>query len=95
MCNLITGDSTLHTLVRSKFFESTCTIPDMRRSKTLLKSTNVDQKSLETVFSIAIYRQTGDKWQSKTLFLTIFDLRSSVVLTFLIATYPVCVLNLC
>ena len=37
---------------------------------------NADQKSLETVFSIAICRQSGDKWQSKTLFLTIFDLRS-------------------
>ena len=30
----------------------------------------------------------GDKWQSKTLFLTIFDLRSSIVLTFSIAAYP-------
>ena len=33
---------------------------------------NFDKKSLETVFSIAIYRQLGDKWQSKTLFLAIF-----------------------
>ena len=39
------------------------------------QSAKVDQKSLETVFSIAICRQLGDKWQSKTLFLTIFDLR--------------------
>ena len=39
-----------------------------KRSK---QSTNADQKSLETVFSIAICRQSGDKWQSKTLFLTI------------------------
>ena len=31
----------------------------------------------------------GDKWQSKTLFPTIFDLRSSIVLTFSIAAYPV------
>ena len=30
------------------------------------------KKSLETVFSIAICRQSGDKWQSKTLFLTTF-----------------------
>ena len=37
--------------------------PDSRQSKTLIPSTNVDQKSLETEFSI------GDKWQSKTLFL--------------------------
>ena len=48
------------------------------------QSTNADQKSIETVFSIAICRQSGDKWQSKTLFLTIFDLRSSIVFTFLI-----------
>ena len=36
-------------------------------------SRNVDQKSIETVFSIAICRPTGNKWQSKTLFLSIFD----------------------
>ena len=28
-------------------------------------SRNVDRKSLETEFSIAIWRHTGDKWQSK------------------------------
>ena len=33
----------------------------------------------------------GNKWQLKTLFLTIFDLFSSIVLVFSIATYPVCV----
>ena len=44
-------------------------------------------KSLETVFSIAICRQSGDKWQWETLFLTIFDLRSSIVVKFLIAVY--------
>ena len=27
---------------------------------------NADQKSLETVFSMAICRQWGDKWQLKT-----------------------------
>ena len=43
------------------------------------QSMNIDQKSLETEFSIAIYRP-GDKLQSKTLILaTIFDLRSSIV----------------
>ena len=46
------------------------------------QSTNVDQKSIVTVISIAICRQSVDKWQSKTLFLMIFDLRSSIVLTF-------------
>ena len=30
----------------------------------------MDKKSLETVFSIAICRQLGDKWHLKTLFLT-------------------------
>ena len=49
------------------------------------QSTYVDQKSIETVFLIAICRQ----WQSKTLFLLIFDLRSTIVLAFSIAAYPV------
>ena len=53
------------------------------------QSTNVDQKSIETVFSIVICRQCGDKWQSNTLFLTIFDQRSSIVLALSIAAYPV------
>ena len=44
---------------------------------------------METVFTIAICRQCGDKWQSKNLFLMIFYLRSSIVLAFLIASYPV------
>ena len=35
-------------------------------------SRNVDQKSIETVFLIAICCPTGDKWQLKTLFLSIF-----------------------
>ena len=45
----------------------------------LILSTNVDlyQKSLETEFSIAICRQTGDKLELKTLFLMIFDPSSS------------------
>ena len=53
------------------------------------QSTNADQKSIETVFSIPICRQCDDKCQSKTLFLLIFDLRSSIVLAFSIAAYPV------
>ena len=44
------------------------------------QSTNADQKSIEKVFSTAICCQCGDKWQSKTLFLTIFDLRFSMYL---------------
>ena len=64
--------------------------PDRRQSKTF---STIDERgsknAIETVFSIAICRLSGDKWQSKTLFLTSFDLRSSIVLTFLITAYPV------
>ena len=56
-------------------------IPDRRQSKTLVLSKNVDQKSLKTEFLIAICRWTGDKWQSKTLFLVILDPRSSIVMS--------------
>ena len=45
----------------------------------LILSKNVDQKSLETEFLIAICRPTGEKRQSKTLFLAIFDPRSSII----------------
>ena len=41
-----------------------------KRSK---QSSNADQLSLETEFSIAICHPTGDKWQLKTLFLTILS----------------------
>ena len=47
--------------------------PGRRQLKTLILSTNVDKKLLETEFLIAICRQTGNKWQSKTLFLAVFD----------------------
>ena len=46
--------------------------PDRGQSKTLILSTKVDQKLLKTEFLIVICRLTGDKWQSKTLFLAIF-----------------------
>ena len=36
-------------------------------------------EKLETQFLIAICHLTVDKWQSKTLFLAIFGLRSSIV----------------
>ena len=42
----------------------------------LILSTNIDQISLEIEFLIAI---CGGKWQSKTLFLAIFDQRLSIV----------------
>ena len=61
-----------------------------RQSKTLFTIDERSSKPLEAVFSIAICRQSGDKWQSKTMFLTtIFDLRSAIVLTFSIAAYSV------
>ena len=41
-------------------------------------STNKDKKSIETEFLIAICHLTGDQWQSKSLFLEIFDPRSSI-----------------
>ena len=53
--------------------------PDRQQSKTLILSMNVDKKSLETELLIAICGQTCDKWQSKTLFLAIFDLPLSIV----------------
>ena len=40
----------------------------MRQSKTLLTIDECGSKPLKTVFSIAISRQMGDKWQSKALF---------------------------
>ena len=62
-----------------------------KRSK---QSMNADNNSLETVFSIAMCRQSGDKRQSTTLLLTILDLRSSIVLTFSVAAYLKCLLNI-
>ena len=53
--------------------------PGRRQLKMPILSTNLDKKSLETEFSIAICRPTGDKWQSKTLFLEIFDPCLSIV----------------
>ena len=59
----------------------------------LILSMKVDQKLLEKEFLIAICRRTGHKWQSKTLFLAIFYLRSLTVKSFLIAVDPVwCIL---
>ena len=52
--------------------------PHMRQSKTLLTIDECGSKIARNSVSIAICRQSGDKWQLKTLFLTIFDLRSSM-----------------
>ena len=57
----------------------------------LIPSTNVDKKLLETEFLIVICRHTGDKWQSKTLFLAIFDPHSLIGKSVLIAAYQVCI----
>ena len=64
-----------------------CISPDRWQSETLILSTNVAQKVRirvffdchETVFSIAICRPTGDKWQLKTLFLAIYNPCSSII----------------
>ena len=69
----------------SKLFDTLIT-PDRRQSKIVIQSRNVDKKAIETEFLIAICRPTGDKWQSKTLFLTIslaiFYPHSSIVSPF-------------
>ena len=62
---------------------------ERRQSKPLSTFDERGSKSLETVFSIVICRQSGDKLQSKTLFITIFDLRLSIILSFSITAYPV------
>ena len=54
-------------------FQKRVYTPDRRQSKTLLTIEEQDKKWLETVL----------------LFLTIFDLHSSIVLTLFIAAYPV------
>ena len=64
--------------------------PGMQLSKTLIVSMNEDKKkSLETEFMISICRLNGNKRQSKTFFLAIFDPRLSIVKSVLIAAYPV------
>ena len=57
------------------------------------QSMNADHKLLETMFSIAKGRQSGNKRQTKSLFLTILDLRSSIVLMFSSAAFLKCTLN--
>ena len=66
------------------------TTPGRRQSNPPILSRNVDQKSSETVFSIDICPQWGDKWQWKTLFLSILIRNRRLLITFLIAAYPVC-----
>ena len=63
---------------------------DMRQSETLLTIDERGYKSLKTVFSSVISRQSGDKWQSKTLFLKMFELRSSIVLMIFLLPFIRC-----
>ena len=83
-------------LVYCRFFlatlDGTFITPDRRQSKTILtiKKKHGLKIARNSVFDCHMSPQLGDKWQSKTLFLTIFYLRSSIVLLFLIAAYPVC-----
>ena len=70
---------------------------DRRQLKTLILSMNIDQKSLETEFSIAICRLTGDIWPSKTLLAIqnkIFEPGSRLFRAFSIAAYPLWACNL-
>ena len=60
-------------------FPCTYITPGRWQSKMPILSRNVAKKSIKTVFLIAICRPPGDKWQSKTLFLSIFYLGSSIV----------------
>ena len=61
-------------------------IPDRRQWKTLStfdkRKSKIDRSSVFDCHLLTV----GDKWQSKTLFLLIFDLHSSKVLAFLIAS---------
>ena len=62
---------------------------DRRHSKTLILSTIVDKKKLETEFLIAICRQLGDRWQSITLFPAILIRVRRLLSAFSNVAYPV------
>ena len=61
---------------------TTITILDRQQLKTLLTNEVRGPKITRNSVLIAIRRQLGDKWQSKTLFLTILYLRSLIVISF-------------
>ena len=71
-------------------FTGGCTTLGRWQSKMSILLTDVDQKSIETEFLIAICRLTGDKWQSKTLFLAVFDSVRWLWRAFSISPYLVC-----
>ena len=60
--------------------------PDMRQSKTLL---TIDKRESKLPRNSVFDYQSGDKCQSKTCFLTIFHLCSSIELMFSIAAFLV------
>ena len=64
--------------------------PGRQQSKTLSTINKCVSKTDRNSVLDCHLSTVGDKWQSKTLFLLIFDLRSSIVLAFSIAAYPVC-----
>ena len=67
-----------------KYFDVNFNTPD-RQSKTFLTIDERGKKiARHNVFDCHL-SPVGRQWQSKTMFLTIFDLRSSMVLTFSIA----------
>ena len=70
----------------------TLTTPSRRQSETLLTVIELGSKIFRNSVFDCICRHYGDKWQFKTLFLKISDLRWPKVLSFSIAAYPVCLL---
>ena len=54
------------------------------------RSIIIDESGSKIARNSVLDCKTSDTWESKTLFLTTFDLCSSIVLTFLIAAYPMC-----
>ena len=69
----------MHSLSFGVHYPHTILTPGRRQLKTSIQSTEVDQKLLETEFTIAICCQSGDKKQSTTLFLVIFYPGLSIV----------------
>ena len=66
--------------------------PCRRQSKMILTIDEHGSK-LARNFSIVICHQSGDKWQSETLFLPIFYLRLLIISMFSIPAYLMCSLN--
>ena len=81
--------------LRSTFVDSNYVL-DCRLSEVFIEysPTEYEAKPLRNKGYYRNNLQSGDKRQSKILFLTILDLRSSIVLTFSIAAYLKCLLNI-